>query len=68
MAVPAVVASAFKVVDAECVFEFSVVLFDPPARLAEARELVDRCVGWQVAQPVLAGPVGAVRPLQDEKL
>ena len=55
MAVPAGVAAAFEVVEAESVFEFAVVVLDPPADLGQSDQLLERGVGRQVRQPVVGG-------------
>ena len=51
--VPAEPGAAFEVVETEDVFEFSVVVFDTPANLAQADEFGDGGVGGQGGQPVV---------------
>jgi hypothetical protein len=42
-------------VQSESVFEFAVVVFDPPADLGQPDQLVQGSVGGQVRQPVVGG-------------
>ena len=66
VAVPAGVAAAFEVVESESVFEFAVVVLDPPADLGESDQLWERGVGGQVRQPVVGGFGLIGRPFGDE--
>jgi hypothetical protein len=43
------------VVQAQAVFDFAVVVFDPPADLRHADQGFQSGVGGQVAEPVIAG-------------
>jgi hypothetical protein len=55
VAVPAGVAAAFEVVQAEAVFEFAVVVLDTPADLGQAHEVAQACGSGQVREPVARG-------------
>ena len=46
--VPAGVGAAFEVVEAECVFEFAVVVLDPPAHLGQADQRREVGVGGEI--------------------
>jgi hypothetical protein len=60
--VPAAVAAAFEVVEAERVLELAVVVFDAPAQLAHLHQFGQRRVGGQPGQPVVGGLVGIGGP------
>jgi hypothetical protein len=66
VAVPAEVGAAFEVIQAEAVFEFSVVVFDAPADLGQPNQFPQRGVGRQVGQPVVGGDGFAGWPFGDQ--
>src|SRR5437763_15899885 len=55
MTVPAQETAAFEVVETEAVFEFAVVVFDPPADLRQTHQVPQMGVGGQGGEPVVGG-------------
>jgi hypothetical protein len=64
--VPAAVAAALEVVEPERVFEFAVVVLDPPPELGQVRELAQLGVGRQGGEPVRDGLVFVGCPLGEQ--
>jgi hypothetical protein len=62
VAVPAGERAALEVVQAEAVFEFAVVVLDPPPDLGQAGQLGDGGIGGQVRKPVIGRLFGAGGP------
>ena len=60
------VAAAFVVVKAELALELLVVELDHPPQPGEAGELLGLGVGWEVAEPVVAGVLVTFGPLDDQ--
>ena len=60
--VPAAVAAALEVVEAEGVFELAVVVLDAPAQLGQPDQLGERGVGGQGGEPVVGRRLGAGGP------
>jgi hypothetical protein len=64
--VPAGVAAAFEVVQAEAVFELAVVVLDAPADLGQAYQVAQAGAGRQVGEPVVSGLGLAGWPFGDQ--
>jgi hypothetical protein len=66
--VEAAVAAALVVVEPELAFELPVVELDCPAQAGEPREPLERLVPAEVGEPVVAGGLLALGPLDDQPL
>ena len=62
MALPARPRAAFKVIEAELVFQFLILLFDGPALVRQAHEAPQRGTGWEMDQVVLGARGRAAIP------